>query len=98
MHCRPGCAACCVAPSISSPLPGLPGGKPAGARCPNLREDLRCAVWETASYPKVCRGFKPVADACGSSRKEALALLEAMERDTRPGRKDAPGAQAAGGV
>ena len=63
-----------------------------------LREDLRCAVWETASYPKVCRGFKPVADACGSSRKEALALLEAMERDTRPGRKDAPGAQAAGGV
>jgi hypothetical protein len=31
--CRPGCAACCIAPSISSPIPGMPHGKPAGVRC-----------------------------------------------------------------
>ena len=28
--CRPGCGACCTAPSISSPIPGMPEGKPAG--------------------------------------------------------------------
>ncbi|HNF77692.1 MAG TPA: YkgJ family cysteine cluster protein, partial [Thauera aminoaromatica] len=26
MDCRPGCAACCIAPSISSPIPGMPHG------------------------------------------------------------------------
>ncbi|MCF5019628.1 YkgJ family cysteine cluster protein, partial [Pseudomonas lactis] len=29
MKCREGCGACCIAPSISSPLPGMPQGKPA---------------------------------------------------------------------
>ncbi|ENR9132482.1 TPA: YkgJ family cysteine cluster protein, partial [Shigella flexneri] len=24
MECRPGCGACCTAPSISSPIPGMP--------------------------------------------------------------------------
>ncbi|MDP4734972.1 MAG: YkgJ family cysteine cluster protein, partial [Limnohabitans sp.] len=24
LTCRPGCAACCTAPSISSPIPGMP--------------------------------------------------------------------------
>ncbi|MDP3170542.1 MAG: YkgJ family cysteine cluster protein, partial [Polaromonas sp.] len=24
MNCRPGCGACCIAPSISSPIPGMP--------------------------------------------------------------------------
>lgn len=28
MNCRPHCAACCIAPSITSPLPGLSLGKP----------------------------------------------------------------------
>ncbi|EOS9504771.1 YkgJ family cysteine cluster protein, partial [Shigella flexneri] len=23
MECRPGCGACCTAPSISSPIPGM---------------------------------------------------------------------------
>ncbi|MGU7695722.1 YkgJ family cysteine cluster protein, partial [Escherichia coli] len=29
MECRPDCGACCTAPSISSPIPGMPDGKPA---------------------------------------------------------------------
>ncbi|HNV09555.1 MAG TPA: YkgJ family cysteine cluster protein, partial [Dokdonella sp.] len=29
MSCRSGCGACCIAPSISSPIPGMPNGKPA---------------------------------------------------------------------
>ncbi|EQA7518310.1 YkgJ family cysteine cluster protein, partial [Shigella flexneri] len=24
MECRPGCGACCTAPSIFSPIPGMP--------------------------------------------------------------------------
>ncbi len=28
VSCRPGCGACCTAPSISSPIPGMPNGKP----------------------------------------------------------------------
>ena len=33
---------------ISSPLPGLPHGKPAGVPCPCLDTDLRCTpVWQT---------------------------------------------------
>lgn len=27
MDCRPGCGACCIAPSITSPIPGMPHGK-----------------------------------------------------------------------
>jgi Fe-S-cluster containining protein len=27
MDCRAGCGACCIAPSISSPIPGMPDGK-----------------------------------------------------------------------
>jgi uncharacterized protein len=84
MDCRPGCAACCIAPSISSPLPGLPAGKPAGLRCPHLLGNLRCGIWEQAGYPGVCRGFKPDRAVCGSSREEALGLLEAWEEATRP--------------
>ena len=30
MPCRDGCGACCIAPSITSPIPGMPHGKPAG--------------------------------------------------------------------
>ena len=30
LACRDGCGACCIAPSISSPIPDMPAGKPAG--------------------------------------------------------------------
>ncbi|HRZ01930.1 MAG TPA: YkgJ family cysteine cluster protein, partial [Burkholderiaceae bacterium] len=45
MNCRPGCGACCIAPSITRPLPGMPDGKPAGVPCAHLDADLRCALW-----------------------------------------------------
>ncbi|MFY8177903.1 MAG: YkgJ family cysteine cluster protein, partial [Limnohabitans sp.] len=45
MHCRSGCGACCIAPSITSPLPGMPQGKPAGVPCVQLLPDMRCAVF-----------------------------------------------------
>jgi hypothetical protein len=84
MHCRPGCAACCIAISISSELPGMPQGKPAGLRCPHLEDDLRCGIWGRADYPTVCRRFTPDFEICGSSREEAMDLLAAWEEATRP--------------
>ena len=41
MICRSGCGACCLAPSISTPIPGMPQGKPAGVRCVQLDEMQR---------------------------------------------------------
>ena len=84
MDCRPGCGACCIAPSISSPLPGMPHGKKAGERCINLNAEGRCAVWGTSSYPDVCRGFRPDPDVCGADAAQALALIAAMEAATKP--------------
>ena len=54
MDCRPGCAACCIAPSISSPLPGLPQGKPAGMPCPQLDQALRCRLFGQPERQTVC--------------------------------------------
>ena len=82
MKCRPGCAACCIAPSISSPLPGLPGGKPAGVPCPHLTTDLRCALYGAPARPAVCASFPARPDHCGADRDEALRLLVALEAAT----------------
>ena len=83
MQCRPGCAACCIAPSISSPLPGLPRGKPAGVPCPHLTTDLRCALYGDPARPPVCASFPPRPDHCGADRAEALQMLAALEAATR---------------
>ncbi|RYD16150.1 MAG: YkgJ family cysteine cluster protein [Lysobacteraceae bacterium] len=84
MHCRPGCGACCIAPSISSPIPGMPHGKPAGIPCVQLRDDDRCALFGDPSRPAVCRGLRPTPSMCGSGRGAALAGLAELERLTRP--------------
>jgi uncharacterized protein len=88
--CRPGCGACCVAISISTPIPpspgvaGLPDGKPSSAPCPQLLADMRCAIFGKAGRPPVCAGLKPLPEMCGSSREEALAYLYRLEEETRP--------------
>lgn len=84
MTCRAGCGACCVAPSITSPLPGMPGGKPAGVRCVNLDETNRCRIWGTAEYPAFCRGFRAEAEVCGSDAREAMVNLTVLEKLTAP--------------
>jgi len=84
MDCRPRCGACCIAPSISSPIPGMPGGKPAGVRCVQLRADESCALFGRPERPAVCRQLRPGADMCRDSRAAALAGLAALEAATRP--------------
>jgi hypothetical protein len=83
--CRPGCGACCIALSISSPLPGLPAGKPAGERCPHLAPDLRCAIYDAPARPAVCARLTPTAEMCGETREHALAWLAWLEEATAPG-------------
>ena len=78
MDCREGCGACCIALSISSPIPGLPEGKPAGARCPHLTDDYMCAIFNDPARPASCAGFMPEPDFCGSSREEALKILSSL--------------------
>ncbi|PWQ93983.1 hypothetical protein DKT75_20530 [Leucothrix arctica] len=85
MICRPNCGACCIAPSISSPLPGMPNGKEAGELCINLDPTtFTCSVWETELYPKVCTDFKPSFESCGNNRQEALNSLTFFEIETDP--------------
>lgn len=85
MECRPRCAACCIAPSISSPIPGMPNGKPAGVPCIQLDEELRCRIFGQPERPAVCGGLQPSEDMCGDSREQALRWLGYMEDLTRPG-------------
>ncbi len=84
MDCRAGCGACCIAPSISSPIPGMPGGKPAGVRCVQLDEDNRCRIYGLPERPAVCSRLRAGVDMCGASRQEALANLVLLERATAP--------------
>lgn len=84
MDCRPGCAACCTAPSISSPLPGLPHGKPAGQPCPHLDAALRCRLFGRPERPRVCASLAPSAEMCGPDRAHALHFLQRLEAATAP--------------
>ena len=82
LSCRAGCGACCIAPSISSAIPGMPDGKPAGVRCIQLDDDNACRIFGSPERPSVCGGLQPAADMCGSSRVQALAWLSRLERET----------------
>ena len=79
MNCRPGCGACCIAPSISSAIPGMPQGKPAGVRCVQLDDANRCRIFGRPERPAVCGGLKPSAEMCGASQGDAMQYLARLE-------------------
>ncbi len=84
MQCRVGCGACCIAPSISSPIPGMPHGKPAGVRCIQLTPDNRCLLFGHPDRPPVCSRLQPSLEMCGQTDEEAFLFLTALETATRP--------------
>lgn len=90
MICRPACAACCIAPSIATPMPGHPAGKAAGVACANLDADLRCRLWQQPARPACCAGLQASAEMCGADRDAALAWLGELERLTAPQPQTAP--------
>ncbi len=79
MLCRSGCGACCTAPSITSPIPGMPNGKAAGTPCIQLLSDYSCAIFNDPARPKVCSDFTPEKYVCGESREEAITILNNLE-------------------
>jgi Fe-S-cluster containining protein len=88
MNCRPGCGACCIAPSISSPIPGMPLvngiSKPAGERCLHLTADNACALFGHPDRPAVCGSLRPSAEMCGDDRAQAMRWLGHVEDMTAP--------------
>ncbi|MBL8991967.1 MAG: YkgJ family cysteine cluster protein [Spirochaetia bacterium] len=80
--CRVGCGACCIAISISSPIPGMPEGKPAGVRCVQLDEGNLCKIYGHPDRPAVCGRLRAEKEMCGDTREEALAWLGRLERLT----------------
>ena len=82
MNCRLGCGACCIAPSISSPIPGMPQGKPAGERCIQLSNDNLCMIFGMKERPEVCSSFSATIDVCGSTNSEAIRLISFLEAQT----------------
>lgn len=84
MNCRSACGACCVAPSITSPIPGMPRGKPAGIPCVQLLPDMRCAIFGRPERPAFCVSLRPMEDMCGNDAGEAMAGLTKLELATRP--------------
>lgn len=84
MNCRPDCGACCIAPSISSPIPGMPQGKPANVRCVQLDDQMRCRLFLSPLRPKVCASLQANEEICGERREMALIYLSRLEAETAP--------------
>ena len=83
MNCRVGCGACCIAPSISSPLPDMPDGKPAGVRCIHLTWNNRCKLFGKPERPSVCTHLQPSEEMCGHTTRQAFIFLSSLERATK---------------
>jgi hypothetical protein len=78
MDCRPGCGACCIAPSISSLA------KAAGISCPHLTDDYRCRIFGQSDRPACCSGLQPSPEMCGPDRFYAMEYLSKLEIYTKP--------------
>ena len=81
-ECRKGCGACCIAPSISSAIPGMPKGKPAGVRCIQLSEENLCNLFGSSLRPAVCSSLKPSQEMCGADNEAAMEYLRMLEMET----------------
>lgn len=62
----------------------MPEGKPAGVRCVQLGEDLRCMIFGSPLRPPCCSGLQPQPEMCGASREEAIVWLTRLEAQTQP--------------
>jgi len=84
MECRVGCGACCIAPSITSSIPGMPKGKPASVRCIQLDSENKCKIFGLSERPRVCSSLKPSIEMCGLTFESAINYLNYLEKITEP--------------
>lgn len=82
MECRLGCGACCIAPSITTPIPGMPQGKPAGIRCVQLSDENLCRLFGKPERPAVCHQFKADSSICGPDSATAIQIINELEQLT----------------
>lgn len=88
LPCHPGYGACCIAPSISSAIPGMPHGKPAGVPCVQLDAQRHCRLFGQPARPAVCRQLQPSPAMCGpggDGGAHAMRFLHWLEQATAPG-------------
>jgi hypothetical protein len=62
----------------------MPNGKPAGVRCIQLDDDLRCKIFGHPDRPAVCGSLQPSEEMCGDSQEQALRWLGYIEKLTKP--------------
>lgn len=62
----------------------MPNGKPAGVRCSQLQDDLRCAIFGRPERPACCSGLQAAAEMCGDDRDHAWRWLSQLEAVTAP--------------
>jgi len=84
MQCRSGCGACCIAPSINSPIPGMPHGKPAGVPCVQLDANNLCLIFGKPERPAFCGSLQPSLEMCGDNQEYAIQWLTELEILSRP--------------
>ncbi len=77
-----GCGACCIAPSICTPMPNMPQGKKAGERCLNLSDDNLCMLFGLPERPAFCAAFQAEVSVCGATQEEAIELIGWLEGAT----------------
>jgi len=82
IKCREGCGACCIAPSITSPIPGMPEGKPANVPCVQLTQHYQCRIFDSPERPEVCSELMPAKDMCGEDRDQAISKIQFLESIT----------------
>ncbi len=62
----------------------MPDGKPAGVRCIQLDEQLRCRLFGLPQRPGVCASLAPQPAMCGNNAAQALHWLSQLEDATAP--------------
>ncbi|NVK11774.1 MAG: YkgJ family cysteine cluster protein [Gammaproteobacteria bacterium] len=82
MECRIGCGACCIAPTINAPLPGMPNGKPAMIRCIHLSDENQCRIFESPDRPDFCARFKAEPSICGDTMDDAIERIKWLDEET----------------
>ena len=66
----------------------MPQGKPAGVRCVQLDDALRCRIFGQPSRPAVCGQLRPSLEMCGPVADQgahALRYLTQLEHATAIG-------------
>jgi len=62
----------------------MPDGKPAGVRCVQLDQDMRCLIFDSPLRPACCAGLQAQQEMCGNTREQALSWLTELEHATNP--------------